>query len=134
MSIMPALSAWITTAIVFGLLDWIWLSQMTPRLYQPLLGDLLAPKTNVRAAAAFYLIYVTCLCALAVIPALERGGLARAALFGGLVGLVAYAAYDLTNHATLRGWDIRVTLADMAWGTVASAAAATAAYWVASRF
>jgi uncharacterized membrane protein len=125
--------AWITTALAFGALDAVWLSQMTPRLYRPLLGDLLAPKPNVGAAAAFYVIYVTCLCVIAVLPALERGGLARAALYGGLVGLAAYAAYDLSNHATLRGWDIRITLIDMTWGVVASTIAASVAYLVASR-
>jgi uncharacterized membrane protein len=130
---MTFIAAWMTTALAFGALDAVWLSQMTPRLYRPLLGDLLAPRPNIGAAVAFYVIYVTCLVLLAVAPALERGGLARAALYGGLVGLAAYAAYDLSNHATLRGWDIRITLIDMAWGVFASTIAASAAYWVASR-
>lgn len=126
-------AAWITAALAFGALDALWLSQMTPRLYRPLMGDLLAARPNIAAAAAFYLIYVSCLCALAVLPALERGGIVRAALYGGLVGLVAYATYDLSNHATLRGWDLRITVIDMIWGTVASMIAASAAYAVASR-
>jgi uncharacterized membrane protein len=130
---MTIFTAWIATALVFGALDLIWLTLMTSRLYRPLLGDLLAQRTNVGAAVAFYLIYVTCLCALAVVPALERGGLARAAIYGALVGLVAYAAYDLTNQATLRAWDIRVALVDMSWGVIASAIAASAAYWIAAR-
>lgn len=129
----PTVAAWITTALAFGALDALWLSQMTPRLYRPLMGDLLAARPNIAAAAAFYVIYVSCLCAIAVLPALERGGLSRASLFGGLVGLVAYATYDLSNHATLRGWDLRITIIDMIWGVVASTIAASAAYMVASR-
>ena len=48
---------------------------------------------------------------------------------GALFGLVAYATYDLTNLATLRGWSLPVTLVDIAWGaavTALSAAVATA--------
>jgi uncharacterized membrane protein len=37
-------------------------------------------------------------------------------LAGALFGLVAYATYDLTNHATLRDWPLVVTLIDMIWG------------------
>ncbi len=106
---------------------------MTPRLYRPLLGDLLTPRPHLAAAGAFYLIYVTGLVVLAVIPAFERGGLARAALYGAIVGLVAYGTYDLTNQATMRGWNIRVTLADLAWGMIVSALACAAAFAAAAR-
>ena len=40
---------------------------------------------------------------------------------GALLGLVAYATYDLTNQATLRDWPWRVTLADLCWGTFVTA-------------
>ncbi|MBL9083633.1 MAG: DUF2177 family protein, partial [Planctomycetales bacterium] len=36
-------------------------------------------------------------------------------------GLVLYGVYDLTNLATLEKWSLRVTIADMIWGTVLSA-------------
>jgi uncharacterized membrane protein len=125
--------AWIVTAIVFLGLDAIWLSQMSKRLYRPLIGDLLAPKVELAAALAFYVIYVSGIVFFAVAPALERGGMARALLCGAALGFVAYATYDLTNQATLRGWDVRVTLADLAWGAFVSAVSAAAAYWVAVR-
>jgi uncharacterized membrane protein len=125
--------AWITTAIAFLGLDAIWLSQMVPRLYKPLLGDIVREGLNVGAAAAFYLIYVSGIVFFAVAPALERGSLTKALINGAAMGLVAYATYDLTNQATLKAWDVRVALADMAWGTIATAAAAAIAYTVASR-
>jgi uncharacterized membrane protein len=37
-----------------------------------------------------------------------------------LFGLVTYAAYDLTNHATVQNWPWQVTVVDMLWGTVLS--------------
>jgi uncharacterized membrane protein len=43
-----------------------------------------------------------------------------------LFGLVVYGVYDFTNYSTLRQWPLMLTLADTAWGTLASAAAAVA--------
>ena len=51
-----------------------------------------------------------------------------AALYGALFGFVVYAAYDLTNLATLRGWPMAVSLVDLAWGAAVSAAACLAAF------
>lgn len=125
--------AWITTAIVFLALDFLWLSAMSQRLYKPLLGDLLSPTVNIAPAIAFYLIYVSGLVMLAVLPGLERASLMKAIVHGAALGLVAYATYDLTNQATLRTWDIKITLADLAWGTFLSAAASGAAFLTAAR-
>jgi len=125
--------AWIATAIAFLGLDAIWLSNMAPRIYKPFIGEIMREGMNVGAAVAFYLIYVSGIVFFAVLPALEKGSLTKALINGAAMGLVAYATYDLTNQATLKVWDIRVTLADMAWGTVATAAAAAIAYTVASR-
>jgi len=42
-------------------------------------------------------------------------------LAGAFFGLITYATYDLTNHATLKGWPLIVTLADLAWGFLSQA-------------
>ena len=52
-----------------------------------------------------------------------RGSITRAAGRGALLGLVAYATYDLTNQATLAIWSPRVTAFDLAWGTTLTALA-----------
>ena len=54
----------------------------------------------------------------AVVPGLQAGSLRRALLLGGFFGLVTYATYDLTNHATVKNWPWMVTLVDMTWGAV----------------
>jgi uncharacterized membrane protein len=56
----------------------------------------------------------------AVQPGLTTGGWPRALMLGGLFGFVAYATYDLTNLATLRGWTLKLSLVDMLWGTILS--------------
>ena len=126
--------AWIVAAVVFAGMDATWLSVMTSRLYRPLIGQHLAARFDYGAAIAFYLLYITGLVILAVAPALEKRSLIKALQLGAILGLVAYGAYDLTNQASLKDWDIRLTLADMAWGAVASSAGAAAAYLAAARF
>jgi uncharacterized membrane protein len=126
--------AWLGAALAFLIADAIWLTQVGPKLYRPLIGELMSDRLNVPAAAAFYLIYVSGITYFAVAPALQADSLTRALINGAILGLVAYATYDLTNQATLKVWDIRVTLADMAWGAFASALAAGAGYLAATRF
>ena len=48
---------------------------------------------------------------------------------GALFGFFAYATYDLTNLATLKDWPIGLSALDMAWGSIASAAAAVAGHF-----
>jgi len=126
--------AWIGAAVAFAALDAVWLSNAAPKIYRPLIGDMLMDGMRWGPAIAFYLLYVSGLVFFAVAPAIERGSLIWAIACGAALGLVAYGTYDLTNHATLKVWDIRMTLIDMAWGAFASAMAAGAGYWAAQRF
>lgn len=125
---MSYLVAYVASMIVFVGLDAVWLSLMGPRLYRPVLGDMMAEKLNAPAAIAFYLVYGLGVMVLAIAPALREGAGSRAALKGAALGLVAYATYDLTNQATLRAWATRLTLADMAWGATLTALAAYAGF------
>jgi uncharacterized membrane protein len=43
-----------------------------------------------------------------------------------LFGFFTYATYDLTNYATMKVWTLRVTLLDIGWGTLLTAATASA--------
>ena len=52
--------------------------------------------------------------------------LMRTTLYGGLLGALCYATYDLTNQATLKVWATHITLIDIAWGTFLTAVGATA--------
>lgn len=128
------LVAYVATGIVFLVIDGIWLSLMADHLYRPLLGDRLAPQFHLAPAALFYLIYIGGMVYFAILPALMAGRLSTAALNGAVLGLVAYATYDLTNQATLRDWPLQITLADIAWGTVLTCVASAGGYLAASRF
>lgn len=120
--------AWLIVAIVFLTLDAIWLSLMASRFYRPAIGHLMADGFALLPAVLFYAIYVAGTVFFAVAPALEgRRPVLSGLGHGALLGLLAYATYDLTNQATLRGWPWHVTLADLAWGaTVTGVSTATA--------
>lgn len=122
------------SAIVFVVADFLWLSLMGPRLYRPAIGPLLAEAPKLAPAVVFYILYLAGVLALAIAPALKSGGWPRAALNGLILGVVAYATYDLTNQATLRVWATRLTLADMLWGGALTSLAATVGYVVSRRF
>ena len=57
-------------------------------------------------------------------------GWGEALLRGAVLGLAAYGAYDLTALSVVRNWPLKLSLIDLAWGAVLSAAAAAAAYAV----
>ncbi len=118
------------TALTMLILDGAWLALAVPRLYRPRIGELLAAKPSLPPAVAFYLMYVTAIVVLAVMPALSQGGWRRLLVHAAVFGLVAYATYDLTNQATLKTWSTTITLVDMAWGTLVTTAAASAGYAV----
>jgi uncharacterized membrane protein len=65
--------AYAVTAVVFLAVDYIWLSRAMG-FYRSSLGDLLAEKPNLLAAAAFYLIYFVGIVVFAVMPAARNGG------------------------------------------------------------
>jgi uncharacterized membrane protein len=68
--------------------------------------------------------------ALAVLPALEGGNWLRAVILGGFVGIVGYAAFDLTCLALFKDFPVRVVAIDMVWGTALSASTAAAGFAV----
>lgn len=128
---MVYVAAYVTALVVFVGVDFVWLSSVGAALYRATLGDLLAPNVRLAPAIVFYLAYPVALVILAVAPALAADSWLRAAGLGAVLGAIAYATYDLTNFATLRTWSLQITVLDIAYGTVASAAAAVAAYFVA---
>lgn len=116
-------------AAAFFVIDFLWLSLMAKSFYREHIGHLMADNLNVGAAGGFYLLYVIGIVVFAVIPALQSDSWKTAVVLGGLLGLIAYGTYDMTNLATLRDWPLSMALVDMAWGTVLTGVSATAGYF-----
>lgn len=115
---------------VFFAIDMIWLGLAARGFYRNNLGHLLRPDVNWAAAIVFYLLYIAGIMIFAIMPALEDNSLRHAVLFGGLFGFFAYATYDLTNLATLKGWPLNVAVVDIIWGIVLTASVAAAGFFI----
>jgi uncharacterized membrane protein len=104
-------------------IDGIWLSTMIKPFYAKHLGSLMSAHPSFGAAGVFYAIYVLGITTLVVLPAVTHGTPTWHVLgYGALLGLTAYATYDLTNQATLRDWPAVITVVDLIWGTVLTGA------------
>ena len=113
-------------AVAFMVLDGVWLGLLMKNFYREQLAPIVRLRDggmapNWPAAFVVYVLLGTGI-ALFVIPRASTVSLAAA--YGALFGLVVYGVYDFTNYSTLRQWPFVLTLADLVWGVVASAACA----------
>jgi uncharacterized membrane protein len=128
------LKLYIVAVVTFFVIDLVWLGVVARSFYRNQMGHLLKTDVNWAAAVVFYLVFVVGIVVLAVWPAVERQSLGHAIALGALLGLVTYAAYDLTNLATLEGFPFAVVLVDMTWGTVLCGSVSAVTYLVGSRW
>ena len=115
-------------------IDSLWLGLVAPSFYKSQIGFIMAENPNFLAAGLFYLLFIFGMVIFIVEPGVREQTLMQAVARGALFGLVTYATYDLTNLATLQGWPILVTVVDLIWGTVLSAAVTLVSVWVGKRF
>jgi uncharacterized membrane protein len=124
--------SYIATAIVFLAIDGAWLAVMAAKLYRPILGDIMLKQLRPVPAILFYLIYLFGILVFAIHPAIESGVWWVAAERGAMLGFFCYATYDLTNQATLKNWSPLITIVDLGWGTMVTAAVSAIGYSIAA--
>ena len=126
---------YVVTALAFAAVDFVWLSQIGPKVYHPTLDPVLRPAADpvdLPAAIVFYLAYMAGLVAIAVWPR-RNDPLIKTTITGAILGAMCYATYDLTNQSTLKVWATSITIADVLWGTFVTAVGATVGGWVLRR-
>ena len=110
------ITASLASALIFLIIDIIWLSFAVKSFYRPNIGHLLLDKPVMWAAAMFYVIYVFGIGVVIIEPSIDLDNI-RSFIFRAFVfGLVAYGTYNLTNMATVKGWSPSVVFVDMLWG------------------
>jgi uncharacterized membrane protein len=114
------------TLLVMLVIDALWIGVIAQPLYSRGIGHLMAPQPELWAAAAFYVVYPLGLMLFVVLPQSGNPGMANTLVWGALFGFFAYATYDLTNLATLKGWPLWLSALDLAWGSLVSAGSAAA--------
>ena len=120
--------------MVFIACDLLWIGVIAQPVYQQGIGHLMADQPNIQAAILFYLIYPAGL--LYLVPAIHLAGVKprTVILRAAILGLVAYATYDLSNLATLKDWPVQMSLIDMVWGMILTMLAALAGAAMRRRF
>lgn len=101
----------------FLAIDSVWIALVASPWMKKAVSHLMSPTPNLLAALAFYLIYLFALIYLVLAPALSHKlGYQTLAIQSFLFGFAAYATYDLTNLAVMKGYPLTMALADMFWG------------------
>lgn len=121
--------AFLAAGAAFLILDLLWLGLLARGFYKKQMGELMARTFNVPAAIAFYLVYLVGVMIYAVTPAMETGTIFEAAKRGAMFGFFCYATYDLTCLAVMRNYKTSLAIVDIIWGTILTAAAASAGYY-----
>lgn len=116
---------YVAVLVALVAIDMVWLRLIAVQWYADGMGPLLADSPKLWAAAAFYLMFPAGLLLFAVIPSVGAP-LVNAVAMGALFGFFAYATYDLTALAVIRGWPVGLSFLDIAWGTVVSGVSAGA--------
>lgn len=122
--------SYILTVIVFFAIDMVWLGLIAKNIYRKYLGGLLSENVNWAAAIIFYLIFIVGIFVFVIIPSVEKQSLLRAVVLGAVFGFIAYATYDLTNYATLKGFPLTIVFIDLAWGAVLTSMVSVAGYFI----
>ena len=110
------LTSTLIAALIFLIIDIIWLSFSVKSFYGPRIGHLFADKPVIWAAAMFYIIYVFGLGVVIIEPSINFEDTSKFLFKAFMFGLVAYGTYNLTNMATVKGWSPSVVFVDMIWG------------------
>ena len=115
-------------AVAFMVLDAVWLGLLMKNFYREQLAPIvrLADGGIAPNWPAAFVVYALLGAGIALFVIPRAATISLAAAYGAVFGLVVYGVYDFTNYSTLRQWPFVLTLADTAWGALASAAAAVA--------
>ena len=115
------LVTYVVAALVFAVVDAVWIAVVAGPQYQRELGHLMAGQADMRAAVVFYALFVVGIVHFGIRPLDDQATLpsrlGNAALFGG----VAYATWALTGKAVLEGFPMSVAVLDIAWGAAVCA-------------
>lgn len=109
-----------------SVIDIPWIVFFAKNFYLREIGHLMALQVSYLPAAMFYFMYPVALIFFVVLDAKNYElSLTQTFLRGAFLGFTAYAAYDLTNQATLKDWPWIMTFVDIAWGSFLSGTVST---------
>ncbi len=131
----PFFVSYLASLLSLAVIDGVWLSLIAKSFYTKSLGHVLAANPRWLPVILFYLAYAAGVSLLVVLPQVRSSGSGLMVLgYGALLGFIAYAAYDLTNLATLNRWPIGMSIVDLLWGTCLTGVVSLIAFSAVKRF
>jgi uncharacterized membrane protein len=121
---MQLTTLYLSTAVVFLILDGIMLTLVMKPLFTRHIGALMVEPIRYVPAGLFYAAYVAGLLYLVSWPALKTG--APIWVPAAIIGAMAYGTYEFTSYAIMRDWHWQMVATDFLWGTVLTAFSAWA--------
>lgn len=115
---------YVSSAVVFLVVDAIMLTLVMKPLFQQHIGALMLDGFRAGPAAAFYLAYVGGLVYLVSWDGLKQD--APVLLPAAIIGAMAYGTYEFTSYAIMKDWHWSMVAVDTTWGTVLTAFSAWA--------
>lgn len=113
---MTSLILYVSTLIVFLVIDIIGITQIIRPVFERHVNDMLVEPFRLGPAMAFYAAYIVGVLYFVSVPALAEGKPINALIGGALLGMLCYGTYEFTNLATLRGWSWEQVILDTLWG------------------
>lgn len=113
-----------SSAIIFVLLDFLWLAIIASAWYRQTLGFLaeLDPQGkiifNIPMGLIAQVVIALALSAVITLALHVDDRLIVALGWGAFIGFAIYATYDFTNLSFVKGWPLWISLLDVAWGTL----------------
>lgn len=124
---------YLTTAVAFLVIDAIMLNLVMKPLFAKHLGDAMRDAPMLAPAGLFYLMYVAGLVFVVSAPALQNADPMRAALYGAVIGAMAYGTYEFTSISIMKDWSWSMVVTDTIWGTVLTGFSAWFGVWLTLR-
>lgn len=121
---MQLVTLYLSTALVFLIVDAVMLSLVMKPLFTRHIGALMAEPIRYAPAGVFYAAYVAGLLYLVSVPALRDS--APLLLPAAIIGAMAYGTYEFTSYAIMRDWHWTMVVTDTLWGAVLTAFSAWA--------
>ena len=122
---MKYVKQFLIAALVFAIVDLIWLGILAWPVYKHFLSPFLRTPPHWGAASVFYVLFIIGMMIFAISPAITKKSLKYAAIFGAYYGFFTYMTYELTNLAVIQGWPIGIVPIDIIWGTILSGTVST---------
>lgn len=89
--------------------------------------QLVAPRPDALAGIIFYILYVS----LVVFLTSKLANTTKeAALYGALLGALAYGTYEFTNKAVIKDWPWPMVAVDFIWGIILTSIVSTVIYFL----